>query len=203
MRKLIRFATVIAIIGAVGVCVSASSGAATAARITCRSTEYNPTPTQAAGVVVGLVRCSRPFGRGVISASYTSTFDPTTSSGTDNGPFRKWFLTGTLHGRYTGTYQFTSNTDASWENAITVSGGTGAFTGVKGKGSESCTSTSAGATLTCSEVLEVTGLYFAESKDQFHHAAKSRADAGFTTAPRTALRSQFRPTATFDHSERG
>ncbi|HYB27522.1 MAG TPA: hypothetical protein VEF89_12955 [Solirubrobacteraceae bacterium] len=156
MRRLIPLSIAIAITGALGANVAASS-AAIATRITCSATEYNPTPTQASGVVVGVTNCSKPFGTGVISASYTSTFDPTTSTGTDNGPFTKWFLTGTLRGHYTGTYQFTSDTDASWENTITVSGGTGSFMGFEGKGSESCTSTNAGATLTCTEVLEVTG----------------------------------------------
>ena len=158
MPKLIPLAIVIAIIGALGAGVAASSGATIGTRVTCNATEYNPTPTQASGVVLGVTNCSKPFGNGVISATYTSTFNPTTSAGTDNGPFTKWFLTGTFHGRYTGKYQFTSDTDAHWHNTITVSGGTGAFRGVKGTGSETCTSTDAGATLTCTEVLQVTGL---------------------------------------------
>jgi hypothetical protein len=156
MPKLIPLAIVIALIGALGAGVAASGAATMATKITCNATEYNPTPTQASGVVVGLTNCSKPFGSGMISATYTSTFDPTTSAGTDDGPFTKWFLTGTLHGHYTGTYQFTSDTNARWDNTIMVSGGTGSFMGVEGKGFESCTSTNAGATLICTEALEVT-----------------------------------------------
>ena len=158
MRKLIPLASVIAMIGGLYAGVAPSSGASTATRITCNSAEYNPTPTQLSGVVFQFTNCSEPFGHGVVSASYSSTFNPSTSGGTDQGRWRKWFLTGTVHGRYTGNYQFTSNTDETVKNTITVLGGTGAFTGVEGKGSESCTSTNAGATFTCTEVLDVTGL---------------------------------------------
>ena len=158
MRKLIPLAIVIAIIGALGAGVAASSGATIGTRVTCNAIEYNPTPTQLSGVVFQFTRCSQPFGRGVVSASYSSTFNSTTSGGTDQGRWRKWFLAGTLDGRYTGNYQFTSNTDETVKNTIIVSGGTGAFRGVKGTGSETCTSTNAGATLNCTEVLQVTGL---------------------------------------------
>ena len=162
MRKLIPLATVIAIAGALAAGVAASTAATGATRITCTTTEYNPTPTSASGVVVGLTSCSKPFGNGAVSATYTSTFDPTTGAGTDTGPFTKWLLTGTVHGHYTGTYQFTSDTDATWQNTIAVSGGTGAFKGVKGKGHETCRTTNGGATLTCTETVEVTGLRLAQ-----------------------------------------
>ncbi len=65
--------------------------------------------------------------------------------------------------------QFTSDTDATWENTIAVSGGTDGFKGVNGKGHETCRTTNAGATLTCTEAVEVTGLSSAgdaESPDQ-------------------------------------
>ena len=90
MRKLIPLATVIAIAGALAAGVAASTAATGATRITCNTTEYNHTPTKASGVVVGLTSCSKPFGNGAVSATYTSTFDPTTGAGTDTGPFTKW-----------------------------------------------------------------------------------------------------------------
>ena len=158
MPKLIPLATVIAIIGALAAGVAASSGAMSRYEDHVQSHGVQPDPDPSIRFVLGVTNCSKLFGNGVISATYTSTFNPATSAGTDNGPFTKWLLTGTFHGRYTGKYQFTSNTDAHWHNTITVSGGTGAFRGVTGKGSESCSTTNAGATLTCTEVLEVTGL---------------------------------------------
>jgi len=160
MRKLIPLATVIAIAGALaaGLVASAAATAATPTKITCKFTEYNPTPTNPSGFVIGFIRCSQPLGSGVISASYNSTFNPTTGAGTDKGPYTKWLSAGTVHGRYTGTFQFTNSTDATWKNAITISGGTGAYKGVKGTGSESCSTTNGAATETCTTVDEVTGL---------------------------------------------
>ena len=158
MRKLIPLATVIAIAGALTAGVVASTAATTATKITCNTTEYNPTPTQASGVVVGFTSCSKPLGEGVVSASYSSTFNSTTGAGTAEGPFTKWLLNGTVHGRYNQTFQFTSDSDATYKSTVTVLGGTGAFKGVKGKGPESCSTTNGGATLTCTEVLELTGL---------------------------------------------
>jgi hypothetical protein len=68
MRKLIPLATVIAIAGGLTAGVVASA-ATTAVKIKCDTTEYNPTPTQASGVVVGFTSCSEPLGKGVVSAS--------------------------------------------------------------------------------------------------------------------------------------
>jgi hypothetical protein len=158
MRRLIPHAIVIASAGALTAGVATSTAAATATKVTCNTTEYNPTPTNASGVVLGFTSCSKPFGSGVVSASYTSTFNSATGAGTDSGPFTKWLLTGTVHGRFTGNYRFTSDTDATWANAITISGGTGAFKGVTSKGPEICSTTNGGASLTCTEVLELTGL---------------------------------------------
>jgi hypothetical protein len=56
-----------------------------------------------------------------------------------------------------GRFQFTSATDAAYKFAITVTGGTAAFKGVNGKGTESCSTTNGGATLRCRYVVELTG----------------------------------------------
>lgn len=74
-------------------------------------------------------------------------------AGTAKGPFTKWLLNGTIHGHYSEKFQFTNDTDATYEPAITISGGTGAFKSVNGKGPERCRTTNGGATLTCTEVL--------------------------------------------------
>jgi hypothetical protein len=158
MRKLIPLATVIAIAGALTAGVVASTAATTATKITCKFTEYNPTPTNPSGVVVGFTSCSKPWGNGVISATYSSTFNSTTGAGTAKGTWTKWFLAGTVHGPYSQTFQFTSNNDATYKSTVTISGGTGAYKGVKGKGSDSCRTTNGAATLTCTAVDEVTGL---------------------------------------------
>jgi hypothetical protein len=64
---------VVAIVGALAAIASATSGGTTGTRITCRSTEYNPTLTEASGFVVGFTKCSQPLGNGLISATYSST----------------------------------------------------------------------------------------------------------------------------------
>jgi hypothetical protein len=158
MRKLIPLATVIAIAGALAAGVAASTAATAATKITCGWKSYNPTPTQASGFVIGFTRCSRPLGNGVISATYSSAFNSTTGAGTANGKWTKWLLNGTVHGLYSQTFQFTSNDDATYQSTITWTGGTGAFRGVKGTGTESCATTDGGATETCTAVDEVTGL---------------------------------------------
>lgn len=158
MPRLIRFAIVIAIIGALAAVAAASSGATAATRITCRSTEYNPTPTQTSGFVLGFTNCSKPLGNGLISATYSSTFNSTTGAGTANGKWTKWLSNGTVRGRYNQRIQFTSNTNATYQLTITWTGGSGAYGGVKGTGTERCTTTDGGATQSCQSVAEVTGL---------------------------------------------
>ena len=122
------------------------------------ATNYNPTPSNLSGIYFVVDRCPKPFGNGVESGTYTSTVNMTTGAGTIKGTFTRWFLTGTDHGRYSGKLQFTSATDATSKIAITVTGGTGAFTGVKGTGPESCSTTNAFATQTCKFVVELSGL---------------------------------------------
>ena len=160
MRKLIPLATVIAIAGALaaGGIASTAAAKATTTKITCEYTAYNPTPLQLSGVVVGFIKCSQPFGKGVVSATYSATIDPTTGAGTATGRWTKWFLDGTVHGRYSETVQFTSQTDATYKQDLTVTGGTGAYEGVKGTASDNCSTTNGGATLSCTTVGEVTGL---------------------------------------------
>ncbi|HYB30415.1 MAG TPA: hypothetical protein VEF89_27665 [Solirubrobacteraceae bacterium] len=160
MRKLIPLASVIAIAGALAAGGIASTAAAQAktSKVTCNYTAYNPTPLQPSGVVVGFIKCSQPFGEGVVSGTYSATFDPNTGAGTATGRWTKWFLDGTVHGRFSETFQFTSHTDATYKESLTVTGGTGAYDGVKGTASDSCSTINGGATLTCTAVGEDTGL---------------------------------------------
>jgi hypothetical protein len=114
-----------------------------------RNESYNPTPNNLSGVYFVSDNCSAPFGNSVESGTYRATVNMTTGAGTAKGTFTHWFLTGTDHGHYSETFQFTSATDATYKIAITVTGGTGAFKGVKGKGTEGCSTTNGGATLSC------------------------------------------------------
>ena len=70
----------------------------------------------------------------------------------------EWLLTGTVHGRYNQTFQFTSNTNATYKSTINWTGGSGAYRSVKGTGTERCATTDGGSTQTCQSVAELTGL---------------------------------------------
>lgn len=157
MRKLIPLTIVIAIAGALAAGLATSGAATTATKETCSATNYNPAPNNLSGVYFVSDRCPAPFGNSVESGTYRSTLNMATGAGTVKGTFTHWFLTGTDHGHYSGRFQFTSATDAAYKFAITVTGGTGAFKGVNGKGTESCSTTNGGATLRCRYVVELTG----------------------------------------------
>jgi len=157
MRKLIALATLIAIVGALVAGVAASTAATKPTKEKCSSTIYNPTPTNPSGVYFAFYRCNAPFGNTVESGNYTATVNTTTGAGTAKGTFTRWFLTGTAYGHFSETFQFTSATDATYKIAIKVTGGTGAFKGIKGKGTGSCSTTNGGATLSCKVVVEQTG----------------------------------------------
>ena len=160
MRKLITLATVVTLVATPTAGVAANSATAPTAttKITCRWTEYNPTPTNLSGFVLGLITCSQPLGRGVLSATYSATFNPTTGAGRATGKWTKWLLHGTINGRYSETFQFTTNNAATYSETDTWTGGTGAFADLRGTGTISCNTTDAGATLTCQSVAKVTGL---------------------------------------------
>jgi hypothetical protein len=158
MRKLIPLATLIAIVGALVAGVAASTAATKATKEKCSATNYNPTPNKLSGVYFAFYRCNAPFGNTVESGTYKATVNTMTGAGTAKGTFTRWFLTGTDHGHYSETFQFTSATDATYKIAITVTGGTGPFDRVKGKGTGSCSTTNGGATLSCKIVVALTGL---------------------------------------------
>ena len=158
MRKLIPVAIAVATISALVTGVTAGSAATKVTTVKCKATEYNPTPKDLSGVVLGFTSCSKPLGNGVVSATYSAVVNTTTGAGTAHGTFTKWLATGTVRGRYTEKIQFTSDADATYKLATTITGGTGAFKGVKGSGPESCSTTNGGATQTCKSVVAVTGL---------------------------------------------
>jgi hypothetical protein len=158
LRRLIALATMLASVGALATGVAVSSATTKATKEACSATNYNPTPNNLSGVYFVSDRCLAPFGNTVESGNYISTVNMTTGAGTVKGTFTHWFLTGTDHGHYSGKFQFTSATDATYKIAITVTGGTGAFKGVKGTGTERCSTTNAGATLSCKYVVELSGL---------------------------------------------
>ena len=160
MRRKSLLAGAIAIVGvlAVGVPVvdAAASTAATssgATNTTCTYKIYNQTPTQLSGFAFGYVNCSEPFGHGVQSSTYRATVNAKTGAATNRGSYKNWFDDGTVHGTFSLRGQYTSPTAATFKGTFTITGGTGAFRGAKVRGTLTCSTTNAGATLTCTSVV--------------------------------------------------
>jgi len=152
---------IVATIAVAGVLAGATaSTAATSSRaeparpeIICTLKLYNQTPTKLAGFSFGFIHCSKPFGTGVQSSTYTATVNPRTSAATDQGRYTNWFDDGTVSGTFRLTGQYTSPTGATFKGTVTAAGGTGAFTSAKGTGTLTCRTANAGATFSCTAVL--------------------------------------------------
>lgn len=164
MRRNYVLAGAIAIAGvlAVGVpVVGAAASTSTAATdsgartITCTEKTYNQTPTQASGFTFAYVNCPRPFGPGVSSGTYTATVNAQTGTVTEEGTYKHWYDTGTVHGTYILRGPDTSA--ATLKGTFTDMGGTGAFKETKGTGTLTCSTTNGGATTTCTSVFPETG----------------------------------------------
>jgi hypothetical protein len=161
MRRKYVLAGAIATAGvlAVGVPVAAASTAATSSKattITCTYKDYNQTPTQLSGFTFAYINCPQPFGPGVESSTYTATVNTQTGTLTEEGTYKHWYDTGTVHGTYSLRGPDTST--ATLTGTFTDMGGTGAFKETKGPGTLTCSTTNAGATSTCTSVFPGTPL---------------------------------------------
>ena len=105
----------------------------------------------------GLVSCPRPWGRGLHYG--TSSVTPTAAGqGTVAVNFKKYFDRGTIRGTVAGTFTATSPMNITNNGAVTITGGTGAYRRVKGRGTIACTSTDGGAHRSCTFKLRLTGV---------------------------------------------
>ena len=111
------------------------------------------------GTAYGPARCNL-LGSGVMQANFKVP-----DSGDTVGKYWQYFNNGTVHGSFdltpteaNGALSSSSFSNEAWEGKITVTGGTGAFSGVAAKkGTMKCTS---GDTvhLTCTEKIKLTSL---------------------------------------------
>jgi len=91
-------------------------------------------PTASApGEDFGFVDCSGPFGSGVQYDTFT-LMPETATTGTAELKFKAFFDTGTVSGVWNADYEFTSETEGTFVQTVTWTGGTGAFKHVKGTG---------------------------------------------------------------------
>jgi hypothetical protein len=113
----------------------------------------------AKGTQYGPVRC-KTFGSGVMQDSFKVP-----DSGDTVGKYWQYFGNGTVHGTFdltpteaSGALSSTSFSNEAWAGKVTVTGGTGAFAGAKGKkGTMKCTSADT-VHLSCTEKIKLTSL---------------------------------------------
>jgi hypothetical protein len=112
-------------------------------------------PTALTGQDFGPVSCPKPFGSGLQWDSFTVT--PTSATtGKISGPYKEWFNTGTFHGVFSLSFAPTSK-GTVYTGKVTIAGGTGAFSHIKGKGKLSCKSTD-GIHTDCTASLSLTSI---------------------------------------------
>jgi hypothetical protein len=139
----------------VGAATGASAKSAKARHITCTfelSSQGPPQGTPPRAISFGLVSCPPPLGEGVHYGSAVAT--PTgPGQGKTAVSFKKFFDRGTISGTVAGTFAATSPTNIVYQGTVTVTGGTGAFSRVKGGGTLDCTSSDGGAHKACTADL--------------------------------------------------
>lgn len=113
------------------------------------------TPDDTEGRQAGQVVCHKLLGPGMQTDRFKIA-----DTGDASGTYTQYFGTGTVRGKYRLTpadsqpSSTTTFASTSYAGTITITGGTGAYRGVKGKGTETC-STSDGVHTSCTEKLKV------------------------------------------------
>jgi len=159
-RSIITTALVAATALTIGAGTGASAKTAKAKHISCTFQLYSQGPPQGTpprALSFGLVACPRPLGDGLHHG--TSTVTPTgPGQGTVAVSFKKYFNRGTFKGTVAGTFAATSPTNIDYKGKVTVTGGTGAFRHIKGRGAINCTSSDGGAHRSCTVKLTLKGI---------------------------------------------
>ena len=115
--------------------------------------QHRPTAS-APGLDFGLVKCSKPFGRGVQYDTF-KLMPKTSTAGNAVLRFKAYFDTGTVSGVWQATYRFTSSRRVLFKQKVTWSRGTGAFKNVRATGTSHGVQN--GTRGTIDQVLTVTG----------------------------------------------
>jgi hypothetical protein len=125
--------------------------------VTCTihlQTQSFPTAS-APGEDFGFVDCSGPFGSGVQYDTFT-LMPETATTGTAELRFKAYFDEGTVSGVWHADYEFTSETEGTFDQTVEWTRGTGAFKHVKGTGTG--TGQQSGNRGTITQTVTVTGL---------------------------------------------
>lgn len=151
MRR--RFLTSVALIGCSGaalIVVGADGVAAKPAtqptKVHCTAKVYNVSAPSLSGLALGVLKCSKPFGAGVQKAMNTTSIVGSTLK--VRGTFKNFFDQGTNHGTIKLTGKLTSGTITA-SGPVTVTGGTGLYKHMTGKGKATCSTSDGGKTFRC------------------------------------------------------
>jgi uncharacterized protein (DUF2147 family) len=111
-------------------------------------------PSASQGEQWGSIHCGKKLGSGAEKQDFNSP-----DTGAVMGTFSSYLQTGTFHGSYSLTQQegtFTGSfASVSYAGKLKIKGGSGAFKGAAGTGTETCTSQD-GLHFTCKEKLTLT-----------------------------------------------
>ena len=135
-----------AVIVMVGVGGAMAKPAAKATKVHCASKTYNVSSPSTSGITFAALKCSKPFGAGVQQGTFAESIAGTQINAT--GRFKNFFDNGTNHGSYTLSGTVSSGTITA-TGSVKVTGGTGAYKGMRGTGKLMCTTTDAGKTYNC------------------------------------------------------
>jgi hypothetical protein len=150
---------------ALGVVSASAAAPASVTKVTCKTStgisvsqgDTAVTPPVAKGIEYGPARCGKGLGNGVQTVVFNVP-----DSGDRVGQFQTYFATGTLRGKFTlipqpGSFSDTSFNETDYEGTMTITGGTGGFTGAKGTAKMVCKSID-GIHTTCTNRLKLTQL---------------------------------------------
>lgn len=136
-----------ALLGAVGVGGVAAQPTAKRMNVHCTVRAYSVTnPQLSSGLVLGVEKCSQPFGDGVQQATSTTSIVGTQLNVTSR--FKNFFDNGTDQGTVKLSGKLGSGAITA-SGPVILTGGTGAYRHIKGTGRTSCTTTDAGKTYNC------------------------------------------------------
>jgi hypothetical protein len=131
----------------------AGAGAASTAKAAkpkhkCTVAATQQTSGKTTGYDFATTKCSAPYGSGLGYITYVEGAS-TTGKASDSGTFKAYYNRGTIHGTYALSGPLPTTGPITLTGIIKVLGGTGAFAGTKAKGPMTCTSSDAGAHITC------------------------------------------------------
>ena len=150
LTGLVLIGTLVGALVASGASGVAAESRATRSKAHCTVQAYNVSYPQLSGLVFSLLKCSKPFGRGVQEANTKTSLVGTTLN--VSATFENFFRNGTNRGTIDLSGAVGSGA-ISARGSVHIVGGTGAYKHMKATGRATCTTTDVGKTYTCTVTL--------------------------------------------------